>query len=284
MSLITRCPQCANAFKLLPDQVRVSQGWARCGSCNAVFDTLINLQSDDANPVRSSAANKLADITSAPLRPAPDSVGEQFSTVHTPSAKPVNTRTAQVIDSSESEPTKKPSTAALRQGNERESQSKTSPPHPLTKPIGFGLVALLAVILTLQWLIFERDKLSAQYPEFKAVATLVCQSLGCKVSPLKQLESVVIEGSSFNKLDANAYQVQVHLRNTSSLQLALPMIELSLTNARDEALLRRVFTMAEMGIDSHAIDAKTELAAKATLELGQYSARIVGYRVLAFYP
>lgn len=283
MSLITRCPQCANAFKLLPDQVRVSQGWARCGSCNAVFDTLINLQSDDANPVRSSAANKLADITSAPLRQAPDSVTEYSSTVHTPPAKLTNARPAQAMASAESEPTQEPKNPALRQKTER-SKAKASPPHPLAKPIAFGLAALLCLSLALQWLIFERNKLSAQYPEFKAMATFICQPLGCKVSPLKQLESVVIEGSSFNKLDANAYQVQVHLRNTSSIPLALPMIELSLTNARDEALLRRVFTMAEMGVESNAIDAKSELTAKATLELGQYSTRIVGYRVLAFYP
>jgi predicted Zn finger-like uncharacterized protein len=38
MSLITRCPACATMFKVVPDQLRVSAGWVRCGRCAEVFD------------------------------------------------------------------------------------------------------------------------------------------------------------------------------------------------------------------------------------------------------
>ena len=38
MSLITRCPVCTTMFKVVPDQLRVSDGWVRCGQCNEVFD------------------------------------------------------------------------------------------------------------------------------------------------------------------------------------------------------------------------------------------------------
>ncbi|MCB2069785.1 MAG: zinc-ribbon domain-containing protein, partial [Ottowia sp.] len=38
MSLITRCPACATMFKLVPDQLRISAGWVRCGQCGVVFD------------------------------------------------------------------------------------------------------------------------------------------------------------------------------------------------------------------------------------------------------
>ncbi len=38
MSLITRCPVCATMYKVVPDQLRISGGWVRCGHCSEVFD------------------------------------------------------------------------------------------------------------------------------------------------------------------------------------------------------------------------------------------------------
>ena len=44
MSLITRCPACTTVFKVVPDQLRVSEGWVRCGQCDEVFDANAHLQ------------------------------------------------------------------------------------------------------------------------------------------------------------------------------------------------------------------------------------------------
>ena len=38
MSLATRCPSCGTVFRVVQDQLRVSEGWVRCGRCNGVFD------------------------------------------------------------------------------------------------------------------------------------------------------------------------------------------------------------------------------------------------------
>ncbi|WP_459616860.1 DUF3426 domain-containing protein [Bordetella sp. 2513F-2] len=38
MALVTRCPQCGTAFKVVPDQLRVRNGLVRCGACSTVFD------------------------------------------------------------------------------------------------------------------------------------------------------------------------------------------------------------------------------------------------------
>lgn len=43
MSLATRCPACNTTFKVVRDQLRLADGWVRCGRCNEVFlasDTL----------------------------------------------------------------------------------------------------------------------------------------------------------------------------------------------------------------------------------------------------
>ncbi|WP_431275202.1 zinc-ribbon and DUF3426 domain-containing protein [Variovorax ureilyticus] len=43
MSLVTRCPACATPFKVVRDQLRISDGWVRCGRCSQVFDATVDL-------------------------------------------------------------------------------------------------------------------------------------------------------------------------------------------------------------------------------------------------
>jgi predicted Zn finger-like uncharacterized protein len=38
MSLATRCTACGTAFRVVQDQLKVSGGWVRCGSCGEVFN------------------------------------------------------------------------------------------------------------------------------------------------------------------------------------------------------------------------------------------------------
>jgi len=44
MSLITRCPACGTLFRVVPDQLRISEGWVRCGHCDEVFDAMGQMQ------------------------------------------------------------------------------------------------------------------------------------------------------------------------------------------------------------------------------------------------
>ena len=44
MSFITRCPACGTAFKVVSDQLKISEGWVRCGHCTQVFDATLDLQ------------------------------------------------------------------------------------------------------------------------------------------------------------------------------------------------------------------------------------------------
>uniref|UniRef100_UPI001B357A37 zinc-ribbon domain-containing protein n=1 Tax=Azohydromonas sediminis TaxID=2259674 RepID=UPI001B357A37 len=47
MTLAARCPSCRTAFRVVQDQLKVSNGWVRCGRCAAVFnanETLFELE------------------------------------------------------------------------------------------------------------------------------------------------------------------------------------------------------------------------------------------------
>jgi predicted Zn finger-like uncharacterized protein len=43
MSLATRCKACGTAFRVVQDQLRVSEGWVRCGRCDEVFNAIEGL-------------------------------------------------------------------------------------------------------------------------------------------------------------------------------------------------------------------------------------------------
>ena len=43
MSLVTRCRACTTTFKVVRDQLRISDGWVRCGRCSHVFDATLDL-------------------------------------------------------------------------------------------------------------------------------------------------------------------------------------------------------------------------------------------------
>ncbi|MDP9045531.1 MAG: zinc-ribbon domain-containing protein [Pseudomonadota bacterium] len=40
MTLATRCTACGTVFRVVQDQLKVSEGWVRCGRCNEVFNAL----------------------------------------------------------------------------------------------------------------------------------------------------------------------------------------------------------------------------------------------------
>ncbi|MET0383661.1 MAG: zinc-ribbon and DUF3426 domain-containing protein [Burkholderiaceae bacterium] len=72
MSLATRCPSCGTIFRVVQDQLKVSEGWVRCGQCHEVFhgiEALFDLGNDPAVAARRAARDGMG---SAPA-PAPPS-------------------------------------------------------------------------------------------------------------------------------------------------------------------------------------------------------------------
>lgn len=67
MSLATRCPSCGTVFRVVRDQLRVSEGWVRCGRCDAVFDASQQLLDIDRGvPVQWQADDEPAPTSTVP--------------------------------------------------------------------------------------------------------------------------------------------------------------------------------------------------------------------------
>jgi predicted Zn finger-like uncharacterized protein len=52
VSLVTRCPRCATAFRVQPGQLSAQKGQVRCGKCNTVFDGIAALVHPAPPPTR----------------------------------------------------------------------------------------------------------------------------------------------------------------------------------------------------------------------------------------
>jgi predicted Zn finger-like uncharacterized protein len=60
--LITRCPACGTRFRVVPDQLRISEGWVRCGHCAEIFDAARHLGApDEAAPAALATAESVAE-------------------------------------------------------------------------------------------------------------------------------------------------------------------------------------------------------------------------------
>lgn len=154
-----------------------------------------------------------------------------------------------------------------------------------------GLCLVLIVATLLQFARHERDRIAAAQPGLVPFLQELCKYTGCSVQALKHIESVVIDSSGFNKMRSDAkfdlYKVTVSLKNTHVLPVALPHIELTLNDAQDQAVLRRVLNPADLGAAQFVIAPSGEFSGTSMLQIDNQQlsgARVAGYRVLAFYP
>lgn len=294
MSLTTRCPACKTLFKVVPDQLRISEGWVRCGQCDEIFDASTELQGSEANaaqpasvkPLEATApgpqASAAVDLELAEDYPMTESLLEEA--VSSSSAWPDGMANGpggqEVAPRAEAEP------AAQELSFMRSAKSASRWNRPLVRA-GLLLISLLLSLgLTLQLLVQERDRIAAAEPALKPWIEEVCTLMECTVKPLRQIDSVVIDSSSFNKIRGEVYRLNFTLKNTAITELGMPAIELSLTDVSDQPIFRRVFLPGELGLKSVVLPAAAESHATLTLGIKTNGGadRIAGYRVLAFYP
>lgn len=308
MSQITRCPACETMFKVVPDQLRISDGWVRCGQCDEVFDAsahLVDIVADDA------ALAPQADIGLGGQEGLPESVaaGESpgpFMAVDVGSAavEPVLEEFRGLDEAADAlspslagsadgvQASAMPDMARMQADSPEVSFMRGSAApgafwrRPLVRATLWLFAPVLCLGLAVQVIVQERDRIAAMEPGLKPLVEAVCVVLQCAIAPLRQIDAVVIESSSFNKIRGDVYRLNFTLKNTAPIHLAVPAIELAVTDLQDQPLMRRVFMSEEFGIRSAVLQGASESSGSITLNIktNGHADRIAGYRLLAFYP
>lgn len=331
MSLITSCPTCGTMFRVVPDQLKISEGWVRCGHCSEVFDASKHLSDESVlvEPELAQQATRPADLPKRPAetpkppeeppppRPAlrarggngessepSDFFGEDS---HAPlEASPLDApfvfRPSEVLalrDSQLPEPGREsqmlpedfdrdsePDEALDDVSFVRQARRRAFWKRPAMRRLLAVVGVLLAALLALQVAYQDRDRLALAQPALRPVLEGLCGLLHCTLGAPRQIESIVIESSGFNRLRNDTYRLSFTLRNTAAVPVATPAMELTVTDAQDQAVARRVLTPADLGAAGAAVlPATGEWSRSVGIALDATgAARVAGYRLLAFYP
>jgi hypothetical protein len=158
--------------------------------------------------------------------------------------------------------------------------------HPGVRAVLLLVVLALLALLGAQIALQERDRLAASEPALRPWLARLCAQAACRIGPPRQIDAIAIDSSSFNKLRPDAYRLQVTLKNQGRIEVAMPSLELTLTDSDEQPVLRRVLAPADFGASRPALAPATEWSATVALGVADNSlaSRISGYRLLAFYP
>jgi predicted Zn finger-like uncharacterized protein len=397
MSLITRCPACATQFKVVPDQLKLSDGWVRCGHCSDVFDATRYLENwadgsdtaasveeqplprwrgkapvaqqgldaqrasidsvvpaqptpadsafpadTDAGPAplgadefdmdlshdepdlpvngRSSQLSGVGSESSSSLGQAiaqsDDRSAEAAADFHTelqqfaatlgkpvgaledapdvaaplaprplPSAKPpamLAAPAAVIVSPAKSEA---PVDAALEPGFMRQARRRAFWHAPGTRALLALLALALSALLAAQWALHGRDRLAALYPDWQPLLVNLCEPLGCRIEPVRDLQAVVIDSSTLTRRIGDFYSFDLVLKNNAAIPLAVPALELSLTDTADTVISRRVFLPEELPGVPLLLPPSSAVSVSLRLSLAADGGQpMAGYRALVFYP
>lgn len=151
------------------------------------------------------------------------------------------------------------------------------------------LAAALALLLGGQALVHERNLIATSFPSSRSMLETVCEGWGCTLEPLRRIESVVIDSSSFIKVRGDVFRLNFSLKNSGALEIAAPALELTLTDSQDETLARKILYPEQyLALSSPAKVLSSGLNVEATIPVQVKTPlnpqRVAGYRLLAFYP
>ena len=303
MSLATRCTSCGTVFRVVQDQLKVSEGWVRCGRCDNVFNALESLfdlereappewipvaSQDVPNSAAASVVSAAesgaftSSVDIGPSKPTPDSreADKQKPSPDVDAAFGFVGSGAEA-DFSLGADTKRSadSTPAFMRGAPRPSHRQRVKSRIKLSASAFALACGLVGQLTHHF----RDLVATRIPVTRPALMAWCTIAGCTIDAVRRIEDVAVESSALTRTPGlDAFRLSVTLRNRGSMVVALPSIELSLTSSAGAVLARRTFSAGDFPGVSPRMQVGSESALQVTLATGM--SNISGYTVEIFYP
>ena len=343
MSLATRCTSCGTVFRVVQDQLKVSEGWVRCGRCEQVFNALEGLFDLERETPPGGAAAHFEEVSAA-RRDDPGShldvrqvEGDRdndndnddddepddphlveridahlFGTRRAESAAPPSANVSKqdrhefsdarfdtnlFVDEEEEAlepgiggPEPLPLEGATPAKTDhgaldflRQAQHRARWQQPRIRFALAAAFALLALLLTLQTAHHFRDTVAARWPSTRSLLLSWCDLAGCSIGTPKRIDDIVVDSTALGRLGSDdAFRLSVTLRNRGQIAVALPSIELSLTDTSGQLLARRVLAPRDFRASVATLAPGADIALQAPLSAG--SSRVSGFTVEVFYP
>ena len=160
--------------------------------------------------------------------------------------------------------------------------------------VAWALFGLLGLVIQTVYLF--KDPLATYHPSLKPLLLEACQLVGCQIRPLQKTDAVVIDYGSVDAIRsdespeklANSAQpmqwaLQINLRNSDSVPVAMPWVEVTLTDAQDAPVMRKVLNPVDWGAPA-VLSPGQIIEQQLLLSLKKEESVFMGYRLLTFYP
>ena len=301
--LATRCPACSTVFRVVPDQLRVSEGWVRCGRCAEVFNATEGLVDLESGAPR----DWVDDSPRSAMPPAPDAAAPgpgPPATRDNAAAPPTSDFAREEADAAPEAVLPRPSELPSLQARAELSATEAvdTPAHrpsfvrraeraerwrrPRVR-VALAATALLGVLGIVGQVGYEyRDLAAARFPQSRPVLEQACALLGCRVEAARAIDALALESSGLVRVEkSSVYKLSVALRNRAGIDVALPAMDLALTDTQGSRMARKVVYAADLGASSPTLGAGRELTLQGTLRATlPESEPLAGYTIDLFYP
>lgn len=314
----TRCPRCQTIFRITPEQLQARGGKVRCGHCQAVFNALERLVEEPPAPAVPPATKINIPEAQAPKPPPavepapqpeplpepqpepepefePEAAQEAAAADHASAVEPPPEEIPEETPEETTQAAREAGLVAARELAETPGYNRWSAgalaPSPTAgleaehRPARWPFIlasVLLAAGLALQLAYHFRTELVLRLPGLEAAFT----ALDIAIPLPRQVDLVSIEASDLQSDSARGLLVlQATLKNRASYAQAWPALELTLTDARDVVVARRVLEASDYlpsTADSRAFAANSETSLRLWIESKDVAA--AGYRLYVFYP
>lgn len=251
MSLITRCPSCATAFRVVPGQLSARAGRVRCGKCGAVFDGIKALVEQGSEPLL--------------LEPSPQ-LG-----LFDPSRRP---DAGAPLDDTE------PLPAFM-------AEDLRSP----RRALWWTLSVLALLVLAGQAVYHYRAEIAAAAPWTRASLAEACRLLRCDVPLPRQIGLLSIDSYEVraDPRRDGVIVLDAVIRNRAPFPQAYPALQFALTDDAGRHVVSRVLAPRDYldsdeaaGLIGKGIAPSGEAVLTVYFETSRTPAR--GYRLELFYP
>jgi predicted Zn finger-like uncharacterized protein len=280
MSLATRCPACGTTFRVVSDQLKLQRGLVKCGSCGEIFDGIEHMR------YISGAAATSTSSAAAAVTPAPAMAASDGDETHSSAATDTDTYELPSFMLSD----KKPALA--------------------TRWLWACLLLLAALMLLAQSAYWYRHEIAAygepRFPGLRAWMTRGCQSIplriDCTITLPHHIERLQVSAAEVVETPMpGVYSLRLSLRNEGALPQAYPALEMTLSDARNNIVTRRVVLPQEYLVgappgsasaallSSQGLVGHSEQSFIVPLKIESDStasppATVAGYLVEIFYP
>lgn len=298
--LIARCPHCDTTFRATPEALKARSGKVRCGQCKKAFNALEHLIDELPEPPEAPAQPAFELVP--PPSPAGDAEAPEPAAAPAPAEPEAPADVIEAGAPAPADPLLEAQTAGLVAARDTrdipgyskwaEGTFSTAAPAFEEARRGRWLAVLLLVLLTLaagvQLVYLFRSEIASNWPAVRPWLEEACANAGCRVPYPADAEQIDIQASELQSDPERGGLLVLHLtlQNRSEFAQAYPSIELTLTDLKEQVVVRKRLAPADWlpaRLESRdAFPARGEVAARLWIDPKDTGA--VGYSLKVVYP